>query len=192
MTDNPNFRGMKKWSWAMGIIRDTLEHDPYLIRRLQEGFCEAVDDHNAWLGSDTEGRQIQPDILDWLQFSFREVLGGHKSKFLEPQNSDRAKRRKTDQQKKLIEDAVFYRHCVEQGLIEDQDPVKTISSLYGVSRRAVQTWVKSPDFEHVKDRNPHEQWSTAGRLDPVIAVNILESHGLMYLRLYSPMKDRIV
>ena len=189
MTD---FKGRKKWIWAMSIMRDTKEQDPYLIERVQEGFCEAVDDHNAWLRSDTEGKQIDQEMLDWLQYAFREVLGGHKSNFLEPQGTGRRRLKKTDQQKKLIEDAVFYRHCVEQRLIEDPEPVKTIASLYGVSKRAVQTWVKSPEFEHVKQRDPHEQWSTGGRLDPIIAKSILESHGLMYLRLYSPLKDRVV
>ena len=192
MKDNPYFRGQKKWGWAMSIMRDTLEYDPYLIKRVQEGFCEAVDDHNAWLGSDEEGKQIDPDMLDWLQNAFRDVLSGNKSKFLEPQRTGRARRKKTDQQIKLIEDAVFYRHCVEQGLIQDPEPVKTIASLYGVSKRAVQIWIKSPAFEHIKHRDPHGQWSTAGRLDPVIARCILESHGLMYLRLYSPLKDQIV
>jgi hypothetical protein len=189
MTD---FRGRKKWEWAISIIRDTKEYDPYLIKRMQEGFCEAVDDHNAWLRSDLEGRQIDQDMLDWLQSAFRDVLGGHKSKFLEPQVSGGGRLKKTDHQKRLIEDAVFYRHCVEQGLIEDKAPVKTIASLYGVSKRAVQTWVKSPEFEHVKQRDPHEKWTTGGFLDPVIFKSIIESHGLMYVRLYSPLKERVV
>ena len=187
-----NFRGRKKWRWAISIIRDTNEHDPYLVKRMQEGFCEAVDDHNAWLRSDSEGRQIDQDMLDWLQSAFRDVLGGHKSKFLEPQGSGRGRQKKTDHQIRLIENAVFYRHCVKQGLIEDPEPVKTIASLYGVSKRAVQTWIKSQEFEHVKQGDPHPNYMTGGRLDPVIISSLLESHGLMYLRLYSPLKDQVV
>ena len=191
-TDNPYFRGIKKWRWAMGIMRDTKEYDdPYLIKRVQESFCEAIEDHIVWLGSDTEGRQIDSDILDWLQYALKDVISGGKSKFFEPQKTDRLRRKKTPHQKKLIEDAVFYRHCVQIGLIEDPQPVKKIAALYGVSKRAVQIWIKSPEFEHVKYRDPHKHWPTGGRLDPVIAESLLESHGLMYLRLYSPLKDQI-
>jgi len=190
--DNPHFRGIKKWQWAMGIMRDTSEYDDaYLIKKVQEGFCEAVDDHNAWLGSCSEGRQIDPDILDWLQYAFKDVISGRKSKFLEPQKNVQGRSKKTPHQKKLIEDAVFYRHCVELGLIKDRQPVKRIASLYGVSKRVVQTWIKSPEFEHVKQRNPHEYWQTSGRFDPIIAESLLESHGLMYLRLYSSLKDHV-
>ncbi len=191
--DNPYFRGTKKWNWAMGIMRDTLEYDdPHLIQKVQEGFCEAVDDHNAWLGSDSEGRQIDPDMLDWLQYAFKDVLSGSRSKFLEPQTTNRQRLKKTAHQKKLIEDAVFYIYCVEHGLIKDQEPVKKIADLYGVSKRSVHAWVKSPEFEDVKRRDPHQYWPTGGRLDPVIAISSLESHGLMYLRLYSPLKNQNV
>ena len=58
--------------------------------------------------------------------------------------------------------------------------------------RAVLIWIKSPEFEQVKHRDPHyyEQWKTGGRFDPVIAESVLESHGLMYSRLYSQLKRR--
>ena len=190
--DKPYFRGVKKWQWAMGIMRDTKEFDdPYLIKSVQEGFYEAVEDHNVWLGSDSEGRQIDPEILDWLQYAFRDVISGRRSKFLEPQKTKKGRLKKTSHQKKLIGDAVFYRHCVQLGLIDDHMPVKKIAALYGVSKRAVQMWIKSPEFEHVKNRDPHSYWATGGRLDPVIAESILESHGLMYLRLYSPLKNQV-
>tara|TARA_B100000676_G_C17873777_1_gene730083 strand:+ start:368 stop:955 length:588 start_codon:yes stop_codon:yes gene_type:complete len=190
--NNPYFRGRKKWVWAKDIINDTMEFDPNLIREMQEGFCEAVDDHWAWIKGEPEGKQIDPEMLDWLQNAFRDLLSGNKSKFLETQKISRVRKKKTDHQIKLIEDALFYLKCVEQRLIQDPEPIKKIASLYGVSMRAVLIWIKSPEFEQVKHRDPHyyEQWKTGGRFDPVIAESVLESHGLMYSRLYSQLKRR--
>jgi hypothetical protein len=56
--------------------------------------------------------------------------------------------------KNLKKDAVFYRYCVEKGLIKDPEPVKTIALSYGVSTSAVQEWGQDSKFEHVKRHDP--------------------------------------
>ena len=80
----------------------------------------------------------------------------------------------TTLQKKLIEDAVFYRYCVEKKLIIDPDPVKTIALSYGVSVSSVRKWEQDPNFEHVKCHDPKES------PDPYSIRSLLEIHGEMY------------
>ena len=93
MTDN---RGRIKFITAMTELNEIKEYDPELIRELQEGFCEAVDDHITWLrtqgvpnlllSEEPKGEQLDPEMMIWLQNALRDVLAGHKSPFLEPIN----------------------------------------------------------------------------------------------------------
>jgi hypothetical protein len=85
-------------------------------------------------------------------------------------------------QRKLIEDAVFYRYCVERKLIMDPDPVKTIALSYGVSISSVQKWEQDPEFEHVKRHDPKEA------PDPYSIRSLLEIHGEMYRKNFSLKK----
>ena len=86
-------------------------------------------------------------------------------------------------QKKLIEDAVFYRYCVEKKLIIDPDPVKTIALSYGVSVSCVQKWEQDPKFKHVKCHDPKET------PDPYSIRSLLEIHGEMYRKNFSLKKN---
>jgi len=93
MTDN---RGRIKFISAMTELNEIKEYDLDLIRKLQEGFCEAVDDHMTWLrtqgvpnlllSDEPKGEQLDTEMLIWLQNALRDVLAGHKSPFLEPTN----------------------------------------------------------------------------------------------------------
>ena len=87
-------------------------------------------------------------------------------------------------QRKLIEDAVYYRYCVERKRIVDPDPVKTIALSYGVSISSVQKWEQDPEFEHVKRHDPKET------PDPYSIRSLLEFHGEMYRKNFSPKNDR--
>ena len=86
-------------------------------------------------------------------------------------------------QKKLIEDAVFYRYCVEKGLIKDPKPVKTIALSYGVNTSAVQKWGEDSEFEHVKCHDPKKS------PDPYSIRSLLEIHGEMYRKNFSLKKN---
>ena len=85
-------------------------------------------------------------------------------------------------QKKLIEDAVFYRYCVEKKLIMDPDPLKTIALSYGVRIDTVQKWEQDPEFEHIR-RDDQK-----GALDTYSIRSLLEIHGEMYRKNFSQKK----
>ena len=191
MTDN---RGRSKFVHAKSVLNETKEYAPKLIKKLQEGFCEAVDDHLDWLRTQggphlllsekPKGEQFDTEMMLWIQKALRDVLAGHKSPFLEPTTAEGiGSLGESYLKKKLIEDAVFYRHCVEKGLIKDPEPVKTIALSYGVSTSAVQKWGEDPEFEHVKRHDPKEP------PDPYGIRSLLEIHGEIYRKKFSPKKD---
>jgi len=82
-------------------------------------------------------------------------------------------------QKKLIENAVFYRYCVEKKLIIDPDPLKTIALSYGVRMSSVHKWEQDPEFEHVRRHDPKET------PDLYSIRSLLEIHGEMYRKNFS-------
>tara|TARA_B110000444_G_scaffold190690_1_gene180368 strand:+ start:241 stop:537 length:297 start_codon:yes stop_codon:yes gene_type:complete len=94
-------RGRIKFIRAMTELNEIKEYDPELIRELQEGFCEAVDDHMTWLrtqgvpnlllSDEPKGEQLDPEMMIWLQNALKDVLAGHKSPFLAPTNEDGSK-----------------------------------------------------------------------------------------------------
>ena len=94
MTDD---RGRSKFIRANTELNEIKEYDPELIRKMQEGFCEAVDDHLAWLGTqgvpdlllsdEPKGELFDKEMMLWMQNALRDVLAGHKSPFLEPTNT---------------------------------------------------------------------------------------------------------
>ncbi|MBH89276.1 MAG: hypothetical protein CMF71_03460 [Magnetovibrio sp.] len=189
-----NDRGKKKFRRAMTRLNSLQKHDPKLIRELQEGFVEAVNEHVTWLraksvpqlwrSDEPKGEPIDLDLLLWLQNAFTDVLAGHKNDFLEPTTSETTSTiEKRSLQRKLIEDAVFYRHCVELSLIKDPAPLETIALSYGVGVSSVQSWVRDPEFQHVKSADPEECF------DPYSIRSLLEIHGEMYRKLSSTLKE---
>ena len=187
MTDE---RGRSKFIRANTELNEIKEYDPELIRKMQEGFCEAVDDHIAWirtkgvpdllLSDEPKGEQFDKEMMLWIQNALRDVLAGHKSPFLEPTNSKVSGALVgTSLKKKLIKDAVFYCYCVEKRLIKDPEPVKTIALSYGVSTYDVQKWGEDPEFEHVK------HYDTKEPPDPYSIRSLLEIHGEMYRKNFS-------
>ena len=123
-------------------------------------------------------------MLIWIQTALGVVLDGHHSEFLEPTTKGSGVLGKAPFQKKLIEDAVFYRYCVEEKLIADTAPMKRIAELYGVTRDAVLKWVNDPEFEHVKRHDPENP------PHPANVEYLIEVHGKLYRKLYSPLRDR--
>ena len=94
MTDN---RGPIKFIRANTELNEIKEYDSELIREMQEGFCEAVDDHLAWLrtqgvphlllSDEPKGEPLDPEMMLWVQNALRDLLNGQKSPFLEPTNT---------------------------------------------------------------------------------------------------------
>ena len=183
-------RGRSKFVRAKAEINEKQEIIPNRVREMQEGICEAIDDHLAWIRTRNnppdkqEGKQFDEELLIWIQTALGVVLAGHHNEFLEPTIKGSGVLGRSPFQKKLIENAVFYRCCVEAKLIADTAPMKRITELYGVSREAVLKWVNDPEFEHVKrhdpDKPPH----------PASVADLLEVHGKLYRKLYSPLRDR--
>lgn len=53
--------------------------------------------------------------------------------------------------------AVHYKQACDRGDIVDESPVKTLAEAYGVSRRAIQQWIKSyPDDDDIGRMAPNE------------------------------------
>ena len=192
MTDN---RGKKKFRRALTELNALKEYDPDLIRQMQEGFCEAVDDHVTWLrikgvpdlllSDEPKGEQIDVDMLLWLQNALTDVLAGHKSDFLEPTTSKGSGlQSERSLKKKLIKDAVFYRYCVKEGLIRDPEPLKTIALSYGVGNSDVQKWLQDQEFHDVNCHDPKNP------PDANCVRSLLEIHGEMYRKLFSSLKYR--
>ena len=184
-------RGREKFVRAKAEINEKQEIIPNRVREMQEAICEAVDDHLAWFRTRNEppdkqeGKEFDSEMLLWIQSALEVVLDGHHSEFLEPTiKKGIGGLGRAPLQKKLIEDAVFYRYCVTEKLIADQGPIKRISELYGVSREAVHKWVKDPEFEHVKRHDPENPPR------PADVQFLIEEHGKMYRKLYSPLRER--
>ena len=85
--------------------------------------------------------------------------------------------------KRLIENAVYYLHCVESGFIRDPEPKKTIAFSYGVNISAVQKWSEDPVFYYVRTQKKEESF------DPYSVRSLLEIHGEMYRKHFSSSKE---
>ena len=183
-------RGRSKFVRAKAEINEKQEIIPNRVREMQEAICEAIDDHLAWFRTRNEppdkqeGKEFDLEMLIWIQTALGVVLDGHHSEFLEPTIKGSGVLGRSPFQKKLIENAVFYRYCVEAKLIADTAPMKRISELYGVSREAVHKWVKDPEFEHVKRHDPENPPF------PQNAKGQLEANSHLYRKLYSPLRER--
>ena len=90
------YQGQKKWLSAMRALSKKQEKDPELIREIQEGFCEAVDDHFAWVRTKNKNfnqltpqpralcknaKKLDDSIFIWLLVAFNDVLAAHRSPF---------------------------------------------------------------------------------------------------------------
>ncbi len=183
-------RGRDKFVRAKAEINEKQEIIPNRVREMQEAICEAVDDHLAWFRTRNkppdkqEGKQFDGEMLLWIQTALEVVLAGHHNEFLEPTIRGSGVLGKSPFQKKLIEDAVFYRYCVGIKLIADRQPIKRISESYGVSREAVYKWLKDPEFEHVKHYDPEYP------PHPSNVLYLLDVHGELYRKLFSPLRER--
>ena len=91
-------QGQKKWLSAMRASSKKQGKDPELIKETQEGFCEAVDDHFAWVRTKNKNfnqltpqlralcknaKKLDDNVLIWLLGTFNDVLAGHRSPFFE-------------------------------------------------------------------------------------------------------------
>lgn len=82
-----------------------------------------------------------------------------------------------------IEDAVRYRRAVESGLIKDRQPIKTILDAFGgsdsmkggVSRSAVNKWMKEPLFKSIEVTDVEKEF----------LVPLLKTAGIHYQRHYT-------
>ena len=81
------------------------------------------------------------------------VLGGHIPRWMLHMQKRGAPKRYPARERD-IETAVLYHALSKRGIIEDQNPTKTVADKFGVSRRAVQQWIEEAPPRIFRTRFP--------------------------------------
>jgi hypothetical protein len=99
-----------------------------------------------------------PEMAAELAFAMRDVVGGIANELLTPISGGTGEGGRTPTEKSCIEDAVRYRRAVDEGLIKDRHPTKTILDAFGgndpmrggIARSTVHNWMGDKEFKNVK------------------------------------------
>jgi hypothetical protein len=135
------------------LVAKRMQKGREMPRRFQVVIYRALREHASGAAS------LDPQIAYELANTLRDVIGGVAGPLVSPNVNVGGKSREPTEQS-CIEDAVRYRRAVEEGLIKDLHPIKTILEAYGggdpmkggLSRRTVQTWCNGKEFEEITTR----------------------------------------
>jgi len=125
---------------------------------IQVAMQEALLDHVAWRMDSEKGKPLPQEMAFELSIYFRDIIAGHPNQYTTPIVKKPAGRHKRHpDENSCIEDAVRYLRFVDDGLIKDRHPIKTVHEHYGgtlpmggLDKRTVRRWKTFKQFDHIQ------------------------------------------